>query len=183
MHLHKNNEYYLFCVTFCFINSFCDQIGRYGPPLSLRCGTRLDNLCFCGAQAFVVLKSTSGAMTSCQQINLSIYPLNAVISKWPASQINCPSLQQVILIRTSIQCVIIMALETAKSFWKLFNKNVWEYIFYDEAIRSKIRNRMWGEIMYDSVREASATGNPLIEICNKWLIAIVSMTHSLVFPF
>jgi len=37
--------------------------------------------------------------------------------------------------------------------------------------------------MYDSVREASATGNPLIEICNKWLIAIVSMTHSLVFPF
>jgi len=42
---------------------------------------------------------------------------------------------------------------------------------------------MGGEILYGSVREISATGTPLIEICNKWLFAIVSMTHSLVFPF
>jgi len=38
---------------------------------------------------------------------------------------------------------------------------------------------MGGETLYDSIREASATGIPLIEICNKLLFAIVSMTHSL----
>jgi len=48
---------------------------------------------------------------------------------------------------------------------------------------------MGGETLYDSVREASATVIPLMEICNKLLFAIVSMihslsmTHSLVFPF
>ena len=42
---------------------------------------------------------------------------------------------------------------------------------------------MRGETLYDSLREASATGIPLIEICNKFLFAIVSVTHSLVFPF
>jgi len=68
-------------------------------------------------------------------------------------------------------------------------QNVREYIFYDEAIKSKNRNLMGSETLYDSVREASATGIPLIEICNKLLFAIVSMTkslsmtHSLVFPF
>ena len=32
VHLHKNNEYYLFCVPFCFIYLFYDQITRrYGP--------------------------------------------------------------------------------------------------------------------------------------------------------
>jgi len=41
------------------------------------------------------------------------------------------------------------------------------------------RNRMGGETLYDSVIEASATGIPLIEICNKLLFAIVSMMHSL----
>jgi len=63
-----------------------------------------------------------------------------------------------------------------------------EYIFYDEAIKSKNENRMGSETLYDSVREASATGIPLIQVCNKLLFAIVSMnhslsmTHSLVFP-
>jgi len=42
---------------------------------------------------------------------------------------------------------------------------------------------MGGETLYHSIREASATGIPLIEICNKLLFAVVSMTQSLVFPF
>jgi len=62
-------------------------------------------------------------------------------------------------------------------------QNVWEYIFYDEAIKPKNRNRMGGETLYGRVREASAIGIPLIEICNKPLFATVSVTHSLVFPF
>jgi len=36
-HLHKNNEYYFFCVPFCFIYLFYDQIRGYG--LTLRWGT------------------------------------------------------------------------------------------------------------------------------------------------
>jgi len=48
---------------------------------------------------------------------------------------------------------------------------------------------MGGGALQDSVREALATGIPLMEMCNKLLFAIVSMTHSLllthslVFPF
>jgi len=42
---------------------------------------------------------------------------------------------------------------------------------------------MGGKTLCNSVREASATGIPLIEICNKLLFFIVSMTHSLVFLF
>jgi len=42
---------------------------------------------------------------------------------------------------------------------------------------------MGGETLYGRVREASAIGIPLIEICNKPLFATVSVTHSLVFPF
>jgi len=48
---------------------------------------------------------------------------------------------------------------------------------------------MGAETLYGHVREAAPTGFPLIEICNKLLFAIVSMTHSLsmtdslVFPF
>jgi len=42
---------------------------------------------------------------------------------------------------------------------------------------------MGSETLYESVREASATGIPLIEICNKLLFAIISMMHSLVFLF
>jgi len=61
-------------------------------------------------------------------------------------------------------------------------QNVCEYIFYDEVIKSKNRNRMGTETLYVSVREASATGIPLIDICNKLLFSIVSMTNSLVFP-
>jgi len=38
---------------------------------------------------------------------------------------------------------------------------------------------MGSETLYYSAREASATGIPLIEICNKLLFAIISMTHSL----
>jgi len=34
---------------------------------------------------------------------------------------------------------------------------------------------MGGEILHDSVKVASTTGIPLIEICNKWLLAIVSL--------
>jgi len=62
-------------------------------------------------------------------------------------------------------------------------QHVWEYIFYDETIESTNRNRMGGETLYNSVREASTTGIPLAEVCNKLLFAVVSMTHSLVFPF
>jgi len=47
------------------------------------------------------MKSTSGTMNSIPP-NKSVYPLNVAISKWPVSQINCPSLQLVILVRTSI---------------------------------------------------------------------------------
>jgi len=48
---------------------------------------------------------------------------------------------------------------------------------------------MGSETLHNSVREASATDIPLIEICNKLLFTIVSVTHSLstthslVFPF
>jgi len=38
---------------------------------------------------------------------------------------------------------------------------------------------MGGETLYDNDRKASATGIPLIEICNKLLFATVSMTRSL----
>jgi len=64
-----------------------------------------------------------------------------------------------------------------------------EDIFYDEAIKSKNRNRMGTKTLYVRVREAAPTGFPLVEVCNKLLFAIVSMTHSLsmthscVFPF
>jgi len=42
---------------------------------------------------------------------------------------------------------------------------------------------MGSETLHDSVREASATGIILIEICNKLRFAIVSVTHSFVLPF
>ena len=64
-------EQYLFCVPFCIIHLFYDQIegtAHARPPL----GTWLDNLCFFGAPAFVVLKSTSGAMNSVPP-NKSVY--------------------------------------------------------------------------------------------------------------
>ena len=61
-------------------------------------------------------------------------------------------------------------------------QNVCEYIFYDEALKSKNRNRMGTETLYVSVREASATGVPLIDICNNLLFSVVSMTISVVFP-
>ena len=61
-------------------------------------------------------------------------------------------------------------------------QNMREYIFYDEAIKSKHRNRIGGKTLYDSVREASATGIPPIDIFNKSLFSIVSITNSLVFP-
>jgi len=66
-----------------------------------------------------------------------------------------------------------------KELLEISQQNVCEYIFCDEAIKSKNRNRMGGETLYDSVRKASTTGIPLIEICNKLLFSIVSMTHSL----
>ena len=44
-----------------------------------------------------------------------------------------------------------------KELLEVSQQNVWEYIFYDEAIKSKIRNRNGGEILFDGVREASAT--------------------------
>jgi len=42
-----------------------------------------------------------------------------------------------------------------------------------KQVKSKNRNRMAGATLYDSVREASTTGIPLIEICNTFLFAIV----------
>jgi len=51
-----------------------------------------------------------------------------------------------------------------EEFLEVSQQNVREYTFYDEAIKSKIRNRMGVEILHDSVRKALATGIPLIEI-------------------
>jgi len=76
-----------------FIYLFYDQIERWGLPLTLRWGTCLNNFCFFGAPPFVVLKRTSGKMNSVPPNNLSIYPLNVAFTKWPSSQIICPSLQ------------------------------------------------------------------------------------------
>jgi len=54
-------------------NLFCGHIKRYGPPLTLRWGTCEDNLrVFSVAPAFVVLKSTSGAM-NLVPTNKSVY--------------------------------------------------------------------------------------------------------------
>jgi len=103
VYLHKNNENYLFCVTLLFLfylqYLFYDQIRRYGLPLTLRWGIWLNNLC-----AFSVTRRSLSWIvrlaqwTQWHQINLSFYPLNAALSKWLSSQINCPSLQQVVLI-------------------------------------------------------------------------------------
>ena len=93
--------FYLFCVPFCFILLFCDQFRRYGPPLTLRCGIWLNNLCvFSVPRRSLSWRIHLAQRTKYQQINLSIYPRNAAISKWPASQINWPSLQWVILVGT-----------------------------------------------------------------------------------
>jgi len=43
-------------------------------------------------------------------------------------------------------------------------QNVWEYIVYDEAIKSKNRNPTGGETLYDRGRETLATGIPLIDL-------------------
>jgi len=59
-----------------------------------------------------------------------------------------------------------------KEFLEVRQQNVWEFIFCDEAKKSKNRNRMGGKTLYDSVREASVTGISLVEICNKLLFAI-----------
>ena len=66
VHLHRNNEYYLFDVPFCFICLFYDQIRRYGPPPTLRWGTWLDYLSvfFRCPRGVRCLKSTSGAVNS-----------------------------------------------------------------------------------------------------------------------
>jgi len=70
------------------------------PALTLRCGTCLDDLCLLDAPPFVVLKTTSlswrehlAKWTQYCQINHSTYPLNAAFTKWPSSQIICPSMQ------------------------------------------------------------------------------------------
>ena len=96
VHFYKNNECYIFCVPFRFIYLFYDQIRGHSPPLAHRCGTWPDNL----SVFSVPLRSLSWKVHlvqrtqwTYQQINLSIYPLNVAISKWPARQINCPSLQ------------------------------------------------------------------------------------------
>jgi len=66
VHLHKNNEQHHCCVPlfFVFIYFTIKLESRPSPPKTLRWGTSLDNLSFFGAPAFVVLKSTSGAMNS-----------------------------------------------------------------------------------------------------------------------
>ena len=93
-HLHKNNEYYLFCAIFCLICLFYDQIKRYGLPLTFRWGTWLDNLCVLSVpRRSLSWRVHLAQWTQYQQINLSTYPLNAAISKRPSSQINCPSVQ------------------------------------------------------------------------------------------
>jgi len=51
------------------------------------------------------------------------------------------------------------------------------YIFRDKAIKFKNKNQMGSKTLYHSFREALATGIPLMEIYNKLLLAIVSMTY------
>ena len=74
VHLHKNNEQHHCCVPlfFVFIYFTIKLESRPSPPKTLRWGTSLDNLSFFGAPAFVVLKSTSGAMNSVSP-NKSVY--------------------------------------------------------------------------------------------------------------
>ena len=81
------------------------------------------------------------------------------------------------------------SVKDCRDLLEVSQQNVSEYIFYDEAIKSKNRNRVGTERLHGRVREAAPTGFPLIEICDKLLFAIVSITHSLstthslVFPF
>jgi len=70
-----------------------------------RWGTCMDNLCFFGALAFVVLNSTSGAMNSVPPNQFVYLSAKRGLLKVVSSQINCPYLQ------------------TAESFWKLFSKD------------------------------------------------------------
>jgi len=42
-----------------------------------------------------------------------------------------------------------------------------------KQVKSKNRNQMADKTLDDSVEEATTTGTPLIEICNKLLFAIV----------
>jgi len=175
VHWHKNNEYYLFCVRFCFIYLFHDQLRRYGPPLGHL--TRLFSRCV-GVPCLE--ECIWPQWIQYQQINLFAYLLNAAISKWSVSQINCSSLQWVIVVRTSITSFNNNdGVRDCRELLEVSQQNVWECIFCVEAIKSKIRNRMGSETLYDSVREALATGIPLIEICNKllfqWLIHLSSL--------
>jgi len=41
-------------------------------------------------------------------------------------------------------------LRDCRELLEVTQQNVWEYIFYDEAIKSKSRNRMGSETLYDS---------------------------------
>jgi len=58
-----NNTFSVHHYCFCFTYLFYDQL----KGTALRRGTWLDNLCFFGAPAYVVLRSTSGAMNSVPQ--------------------------------------------------------------------------------------------------------------------
>ena len=67
-----NAVYYLSIYHFVLFIYFTITSEGTTPPLTLRWGTWLDNLCFSGGPVFVVLKSTSGAMNSVPT-NKSVY--------------------------------------------------------------------------------------------------------------
>jgi len=49
--------------------------------------------------------------------------------------------------------------------------------------QSNLRSEIEMEAKYSSMVSEKPRPRSLIEICNKWLFANVSMTHSLAFPF
>jgi len=76
-----NTTFYVYHYRFCFIY-FMIKLEGTALPYTLRWGTWLYNLCVFGALAFVVLKSSSGAMNSIPpNKSVHIYQLNATFSK------------------------------------------------------------------------------------------------------
>jgi len=50
------NTFSVYHYCFCFIYLFYDQIRRYGPPLTFRWNTLLDNLCVFRCPGFCCLE-------------------------------------------------------------------------------------------------------------------------------
>jgi len=105
VHLCKNKEWYFFCVLFCFIYLFCDQIRTYGSLLILRWGTCLDNL----------------NVFSVPRRSLSWRVHLAEWTQYLAQWIQQRKISQTERFRT----------KNALEVWKQIR--VWPYVFYDDA--------------------------------------------------